>query len=109
MSFIVGFVTSEYTLSSYGTFYIFQNECFRLPLHSQVFTTKLKNIVIKAVLCKKTTAWFDRKEMELKCLIKEKDDGIALNKGPTISLTRKRGPKKQSPRVLQFIIKDTTA
>ena len=47
--------------------------------------------------------------VELKCLIKEMDDWIALNKGPTISFERKGGLKKQSPRILQFLIKDTTA
>ena len=41
-------------------------------------------------------------------LIKEKEDRIALNKGPTISVARKGGPKKQCPRVLQFLIKGTT-
>ena len=47
--------------------------------------------------------------VELKCLIKEKEGWIALNKGPTISLAKKGGPKKQSPRILQFLSKDTTA
>ena len=45
--------------------------------------------------------------MELECLIKAKDDRIALNKGPAISPTRNGGPKKQSPRVLQFLIRVT--
>ena len=57
----------------------------------------------------KTTARFDKKTVELKCLIKEKEGRIALNKGPTISLAKKGGPKKQIPKVLQFLIKDTTA
>ena len=47
--------------------------------------------------------------VELKCLIKEKVGRIALNKGPIISLSKKEGPKKQSPRALEFLIKDTTA
>ena len=47
--------------------------------------------------------------VELKCLIKEKVGRIALNKGPIISLTKKGEPKKQSPRVLEFLIKDTIA
>ena len=47
--------------------------------------------------------------VELKCLIKEKEGWIALNKGPTISLAKKGGPKNQIPKVLQFLIKDTTA
>ena len=46
--------------------------------------------------------------VELKCLIKEKDDQIALNQGPTISLAKKGGSKKQSPRILQFLIKYPT-
>ena len=41
-------------------------------------------------------------------LIEKKESRIALNKGPTISLARKRGPKKQSARVLQFLMKGTT-
>ena len=45
--------------------------------------------------------------MELECPIKEKEDWIALNKGPNISHTRKGGPKKQSRRVLQFLIRVT--
>ena len=47
--------------------------------------------------------------VKLKCLIKEKEGRIALNKGPTISLVKKGGPNKQIPRVLQFLIKDSTA
>ena len=47
--------------------------------------------------------------VEVKGLIKEKEGCIALNKGLTVSLAKKGGPKKQSPRVLQFLIKDTTA
>ena len=47
--------------------------------------------------------------VELKCLIKEKEGRIALNKDRTISLVKKGGPKKPSPRVLQFFIKGTTA
>ena len=57
----------------------------------------------------KRKARFDRKMVEPKCLTKEKEGGIALNKGPIISLTKKGEPKKQSPRVLQFLIKDTIA
>ena len=56
----------------------------------------------KGYSLQKTTVTFDRKKVELKCIIKEKDDGIALNKGPTISFVRKGPQKKQSPRVLQF-------
>ena len=57
---------------------------------------------------KKTTATFDRKKVKLKSLIKEKEGRIALNKGPTISLRRKGGLKRQIPRVLQFFVKRTT-
>ena len=46
--------------------------------------------------------------VELKCLIKEKEGRIALNKGPAIFLAKKGGLKKQSPRILQFLIKGTT-
>ena len=46
--------------------------------------------------------------VELKGIIKEKDDRIALNKGPKIAFARKGGLKKQSAMVLQFLIKDTT-
>ena len=42
-------------------------------------------------------------------LIKEKDDRIALNKGPTISPAKKGGPKKESTRILKVLMKDTTA
>ena len=39
--------------------------------------------------------------------MKEKEDRIAFNRGPIISPTRKGEPKKQSPRVLQFLIRVT--
>ena len=39
--------------------------------------------------------------------IKQKEDRIPLNKGPTVSPTRKGGLKKQSPKVLQFLIRVT--
>ena len=52
---------------------------------------------------------FNRKMVELKGIIKEKDDRIALNKGPKSDFARKGGLKKQTQRVLQFLIKDTTA
>ena len=38
----------------------------------------------------KTAARIDRKLVEVKCLIKEKNDRIALNKGPTISTKQKK-------------------
>ena len=47
--------------------------------------------------------------VELKCVIKKQDDQIGLSKSPTIFFVRKGGPKKQSPMVLQFLIKDITA
>ena len=56
-------------------------------------------------LKKNNTTSTDRKIAELECPIKEKEDRIASNKGPTISPTRKGGPKNQCPRVLQFLIK----
>ena len=43
--------------------------------------------------------------VELKHAMKEKDDQIGLNKGPTIVLARKGGPKKQSPRSCSFLSK----
>ena len=46
--------------------------------------------------------------VELRCLIKEKNDWFAMKKGPKISPARQGGPKKQNPRILQFVIKDTT-
>ena len=46
----------------------------------------------------------DRKIVGLECPIKEKEDRIALNNGPTISPTRKGGQKKQNSKVLQFLI-----
>ena len=107
MTLIVVFVTSIYTLSLNGTFQTFQIECLCYPYHYKVFTTKLKNILVKAVLWKKNTTRIDRKIVELECPIKEKKDRIALNKGPTISPTRKGGSKKQSPRVLQFLMRVT--
>ena len=45
--------------------------------------------------------------MELEYPIKEKEDRIPLKKGPTISATRKGGPKKQTPGVLQFLSRIT--
>ena len=75
-----------------------------------VLSTKLNNIVIQTFLSrKKKPSRIDRKMVELKCLIKEKEGRIALNKDRTISLVKKGGPKKPSPRVLQFFIKGTTA
>ena len=59
-------------------------------------------------LKKNNTTSTDRKIAELECPIKEKEDRIASNKGPTISTTRKGGPKNQSPKVLQLFIKGTT-
>ena len=59
-------------------------------------------------LKKNNTTSTDRKIVELECLIKKKEDRIASNKGPTISPTRKGGPKNQIPKVLQFFIKGTT-
>ena len=56
-------------------------------------------------LKKNNTTSTDRKIAELEFPIKEKEGRIASNKGPTISPTRKGGPKTQCPRVLQFLIK----
>ena len=53
---------------------------------------------------KTNTIRSDRKIVGLECPIKEKEDRIALNNVPTISPTRKGGQKKQSPKVLQFLI-----
>ena len=54
-------------------------------------------IVIKTVLCRKKTAKFDGKMVKLKCLIKEKDDRIALNMGPPISIKEKRRAEEAKP------------
>ena len=56
-------------------------------------------------LKKKNTTSTDRKLAELEWLIKEKEDRIAFNKGPTISPKRKGRAKKRCPIVLQFLIK----
>ena len=56
----------------------------------------------------KNTTRIDKKFVEQECHNKEKEHRIALSKGPKISPTRKNGPKKQSPKVLQFFIKGTT-
>ena len=56
---------------------------------------------------KKNATRIDRKIAALECIVKEKEDRIALNKRPTISPTGKGGPKRQSPRVLQFLISVT--
>ena len=44
----------------------------------------------------------------MQLLIKEKEEQIALNKGPAISSATKRGMTKQYTRVMQFLIKGTT-
>lgn len=41
----------------------------------------------------------------MQLLIKEKEERIALNEGPAISLATKGGPQKQNPRVLEFLFK----
>ena len=46
----------------------------------------------------KTKATFDRKMVELKCLIKEKDDQIPLNKACTISPQEKRRAEEAKPK-----------
>ena len=43
---------------------------------------------------------FDRKIVELKCLFKEKEDQIALNKGPAIFDNEKRRAVEEKPKVL---------
>ena len=57
---------------------------------------------------KKTTVTFDRKKVKLKCLIKEKEARIALNKGPTISLrTIPRVPRSKSQESCSFLSKES--
>ena len=46
--------------------------------------------------------------VKMKYPIKEEEDQITFNKGPQFLLKRKGEPEKQSPRVLQFLTKDTT-
>ena len=82
---------------------------FLVALPQPGLSTKLKNIVFQTVVSRKQQLGSKKKMVELKCLIKEKEGWIALNKGPTISLAKKGGPKNQIPKVLQFLIKDTTA
>ena len=82
---------------------------FLVALPQPGLSTKLKNIVFQTVVSRKQQLGSTKKMVELKCLIKEKEGWIALNKGPTISLAKKGGPKNQIPKVLQFLIKDTTA
>ena len=48
---------------------------------------------------KKTTARFDRKMFKMKCPIKEEEDQIALNKGPTIFNQGKRMTKDAKHKV----------
>ena len=43
---------------------------------------------------------FDRKIVELKYLFKEKEDQIALNKGPAIFDNEKRRAEEEKPEVL---------
>ena len=57
----------------------------------------------------KRKARFDRKMVEPKCLTKEKEGGIAFKQGSYNFSCKKAGPKKQSPRVLEFLIKDIIA
>lgn len=43
---------------------------------------------------------FDTKIVELKCLFKEREDQIALNKGPAIFDNEKRSAEEAKPKVL---------
>ena len=81
---------------------------FVLAIHLPDLCHKTEEYSNQGCPLKKTTARFDRKKVKLKCLIKEKEGRIALDKGPIISLRRKGGLKRQIPRVLQFLIKGTT-
>ena len=49
----------------------------------------------------KNTTSINRKVVELKCFIKEKEDRIALNKGPTISPARKGGKARNQEAKLK--------
>ena len=51
---------------------------------------------------RKGKARFDRKMVEPKCLTKEKEGGIALNKGPTISLAKKEGRRSKAQGSCSF-------
>ena len=44
------------------------------------------------------TAKFDRKMMEMKCLIKKQGDQIAMKKGPKISTKEKRRGEEANPK-----------
>ena len=44
------------------------------------------------------TAKFDRKMMELKCLIRKQGDQIAMNKDPKISTKEKRRAEEAKPK-----------
>ena len=57
---------------------------------------KLKNILVKDILFKKIQLALVEKSLNWNATSK-KEDGIALNKDPQISPTRKGEPKKQSP------------
>ena len=74
---------------------------FVVGSHSQIFTTKMKNIVIQAFLFRKQQLG----------LIEKWRKGWPnwFEQGPYNFSCNKRRPKKQNPRDLQFLIKDTTA
>ena len=54
------------------------------------FYNKTEEYSYPECFLQKTTSTFDKKMVELKCLIKEKDDRIALNKGSTISTNKNK-------------------
>ena len=106
MRFIVLFVTSIYSLSLNGILK-FSNLIFVQVIPLLGLYQKIEEYTGSGCFWKIIELKIDRKIVELECPIKKKEDRIPLNKGPTIFSTKKGGPKKQTPGVLQFLSRIT--
>ena len=76
----------------------FSKSMFLLAIPQPGLYHKTKEYSDEGCSLQKTTGRIDRKMVELKCPIKEKDDRIALNKGPRISTKEKRRAEKAKSR-----------
>ena len=89
------------SIYSFTLWYIlhFSKSMFLLAMPQPGLYHKTKEYSDQGCSLQKTTARTDRKKVELKCPIKEKDDRIALNKGPTVSTKEKRKAEEAKPKV----------
>ena len=69
----------------------------------------LKNIVIKAVFYKKTPARFDRKMVKMVVTSNKRQTKLLWIRVLQFLIRGKGRPKKQSPRVQEFLIKESIA